>query len=122
MRRKIDPAQGQLLSSQMTDARTGVEANAGKDANGKWQVKDNAGGAEVSRGIIATVDGWITVHLVDSYSEQARTTKVYKALPVIANQSLPYCFDEIDVTNSTAALFSTTTVDSVARPNMIICL
>jgi hypothetical protein len=118
MRRKIDPAQGQLMSMQPTDARTGVEIAAAK-VSGKWAVKDNAGNTEIAKGVTCTIDGWLRVHLVDSWNNNtARETanRVYRDVPVYANQMIGYVFDEIDVDNSTAGLFLN---DGNSKPQML---
>jgi len=122
MRRRIDPSHGQLMSMGATDALTGVQANASKGSDGICVIRDNAGNLEITRGVVSTADGWIRVHLVDSFTDDARTSRKWVDLPVFEKQAIGYCFDAIDVTNSTAALFTVTSVAGVDRPNMIIAL
>ena len=124
MRRRIDPGQGQLISAQMTGALYGTEIAALKGSDGLFRIVDHAGNSEMSRGIISLVDGWLRVHLVDSFYDNKREpgTEIYRDIPVFANQPMGAVFDIIDVDNSTAALFLATVVDGIARTNMVVAL
>lgn len=110
MKRLLSRDNAAIHVAQITDAVPGATVAANKDIHGKWQVKDSAGGDEIAKGVVSNVDGTLRVHLIESYSNGDRTYahRVYVDIPIIGDGKP--CgiglFDEIDVDNSTSALFT----------------
>ena len=120
MRRSIDANRALIMMSQTTDAMLGSAMATKKNADGICVVVDSAGNAEVTKGVTSQVAGWLVVHLIDSWNHNKNrltANKVFTPCPIFADASNPpYCFDEVDVDNSTAELFQN---DADGKPNMI---
>jgi hypothetical protein len=107
---EVNAAHAAQMIMQPTEYRKGEDISAAA-VDGKWPVTNILGDKARARAVLSKVDGTLMVHMVDGWNHRTNreaANKVWTGVPVVGD-SKPTgvgIFDEIDVTNSTAGLFT----------------